>query len=152
MTGEVDGWTDVSVVELTWVLVTLACDGPAGGVFQYFIKIVPTIYSDISSSVHSYQVGSAHCWGRTDCRVLPSVLFVHFTLILSCGTGGGCVVLVYAAGSVLGPVRTNVGTSRFARAYSGSLVVVVLDFVELCLHLTHSLRVSGSQLLVACCL
>lgn len=28
----------------------------AGGMFQYFIKIVPTIYSDISSSVHSYQV------------------------------------------------------------------------------------------------
>ncbi|TYZ58277.1 hypothetical protein PybrP1_007521 [[Pythium] brassicae (nom. inval.)] len=27
----------------------------AGGVFQYFIKIVPTIYSDISSRVHSYQ-------------------------------------------------------------------------------------------------
>jgi hypothetical protein len=26
-----------------------------GGVFQYFIKVVPTIYSDISSKVHSYQ-------------------------------------------------------------------------------------------------
>lgn len=26
-----------------------------GGVFQYFIKVVPTIYSEISSKVHSYQ-------------------------------------------------------------------------------------------------
>lgn len=27
-----------------------------GGVFQYYIKVVPTIYSDVSSSVQSYQV------------------------------------------------------------------------------------------------
>lgn len=31
------------------------CVLEVGGVFQYFIKVVPTIYSDISSKVHSYQ-------------------------------------------------------------------------------------------------
>jgi hypothetical protein len=52
----------------------------AGGVFQYFIKVVPTIYSDISSDVSSYQFSYTHQTRYMDpfgqMSALPGAFFV----------------------------------------------------------------------------
>ncbi|TMW65761.1 hypothetical protein Poli38472_008403 [Pythium oligandrum] len=51
-----------------------------GGVFQYFVKVVPTIYSDISSEVHSYQFSYTQQERYMDPRgqlsALPGTYFV----------------------------------------------------------------------------